>query len=316
MASEIIPPHKEGIERAALHLHSGKLVAFPTETVYGLGADACLTDSVAKIFATKQRPSFNPLIIHIAYLEDGLALGKFNESARALAEAFWQSGRGGLTLVVPKTKTCPVSELALAGGSTIGLRLPAHAAALALLKESGLFIAAPSANPSSKLSPTTAEHVRDSFPNEDIFILDGGATQLGLESTVIGCLPSGDFLLRAGAIETEEIESLLGKKLSATEEGATKLSAGRLPLHYAPAATLRLNATEALEGEGYLAFGARARTQTEFNLSPSGNLTEAAHNFFAMLHAMDRLYNKIAVAPIPEQGLGIALNDRLRRAST
>ena len=317
MASTIITP-QENLALAAARLREGELVAFPTETVYGLGADATRSDSVAKIFAMKQRPTFNPLIIHALDKSAAQKLGKFNSAALALAQAFWEKA-GGLTLVVPKAENCPICPLALAGGETIALRVPAHPIARALLKQSGLFLAAPSANPSGKLSPTKAEHVARLL-GEQILILDGGATDKGLESTIIGCLPEGNFLLRSGAVPSAEIEKVLGSALNFIKEPTgKKLSSGRLLSHYAPNAKLRLNATQAKSGEGFLAFGKTASLRAHptgcFNLSESGDLAEAAHNFFSMLHEMDRLYDAIAVAPIPNEGLGIAINDRLRRAA-
>lgn len=314
MASEIIQSDEKGLSRAARTLREGGLVAFPTETVYGLGADACSGDSVAKIYEMKQRPQFNPLIMHAPSLDAAMTLGKFNSAARACAKSFWAVGsKGGLTLVVPKSDDCPISSLALAGGETIALRVPSHPIALALLRESGLFLAAPSANPSGGLSPTTAAHVAQSFADKSLLILDGGQAQLGLESTIVACLPSGNVLLRAGSLESAKIESVLGAPLKMmADEGKIKLSAGRLPSHYAPRATLRLNANAPVSGEGFLGFGAM---KTEFNLSENSDLAEAAKNFFAFLHQLDSLYGKIAVAPIPQEGLGIALNDRLLRAS-
>lgn len=314
MTSQIMLINEKGLANAVERLHAGKLVAFPTETVYGLGADATNADSVAGIFAVKTRPLFNPLIIHIASLTHAKKFGKFNASAEKLAQNFWP---GGLTLVVPKTNACPICDLALAGGDTVALRMPANKTAQQLLSLSGLAIAAPSANCSGRLSPTRPEHVKNSFGNKaDILILDGGACALGLESTIIGCLPEGDFLLRWGAIEVEVIEKCLGKKLLLPQtEGDKKLSPGRLASHYAPNAQLRLNATNIQPDEALLAFG-KSDLPHSFNLSLSGNLPQAAKNFFTMLHQMDTLYDKIAVAPIPNIGLGRAINDRLRRAAT
>lgn len=294
------------ISRAAELLKKGELVALPTETVYGLGGNALSDMAVAKIFETKGRPSFNPLIIHVASLEEAMRYATFSDAATAIAKKFWP---GPLTLVLPRKRGCAISLLASAGLDTLAIRVPAHPVAQALLQESGLPIAAPSANRSGRLSPTHAEHVREELGN-DIFILDGGACEFGIESTVLDMNGDTPAILRPGAIIAERLPSSLGR-----EQGEGKLkSPGQLESHYAPNKPLRLNATEAWAGEVLLAFGAHATAET--NLSPTGNLREAAANLFSMLRKLDAsAATSIAVMPIPNAGLGVAINDRLTRAA-
>jgi L-threonylcarbamoyladenylate synthase len=298
------------IREAVAALAAEKLVAFPTETVYGLGADATSDAAVAAVFAAKRRPQFNPLISHVADVESAFALGEFNEDAKRLARAFWP---GPLTLVVPRLAGCPVSLLASAGLGTIALRVPAHPLAQQLLSAFGKPVVAPSANPSGGLSPTTAEHVKKGLGSRISLVLDGGACSVGLESTVIGCSGPNPTLLRAGGIARSAIEDVLGKPLAEPDAGPAH-SPGQMESHYAPRAALRLSAKRPGEGEAYLGFGLYAHGP--YNLSPRGDLTEAAANLFRMLHEIDASgVTAIAVAPIPATGLGEAINDRLKRAA-
>lgn len=299
------------ISEAARILREGGLVAFPTETVYGLGADATNDTAVAKIFAAKSRPRFNPLISHLASAEQAFALGTFTKDARKLAQAFWP---GPLTLVVERANECPVSQLCSAGLNSIALRVPHHPVALAILNEVARPVAAPSANRSGRISPTTAEHVRRSLGNAVDLIIDGGPCAVGLESTVVQFDGEHVRLLRPGGVAREDIEKLLGRKLENPQSGKILHSPGLLESHYAPQAPLRLNAESPEEGEHYLGFGRHAFGQ--HTLSEKGDLVEAAANLFRLLHEADATHPKrIAVAPIPGRGLGEAINDRLRRAA-
>ncbi len=305
------------VEMAARALRAGRLVAFPTETVYGLGADATSDMAVAAIFEAKGRPRINPLIAHVADAEAAMRLGHFGGAARRLAQAFWP---GPLTLVVPREEGCPVSRLATAGLDTLAIRVPAHPLAQELLSAFGGPVVAPSANVSGRLSPTEAEHVAESPLAKDVaVILDGDECPVGVESTIIGFdADGGALLLRPGGIPREEIEDVLGKPLRMPEgQGAAPSAPGQLSSHYAPRARLRLNAQRPEEGEMFLAFGPDApKGVPGLNLSPTGDLREAAANLFAYLHILDETGVKsIAVAPIPEHGLGEAINDRLRRAA-
>lgn len=295
------------IARAAQLLRGGGLVAFPTETVYGLGADARNGRAVAGIFAAKGRPRFNPLIVHIASLAEAERNAEFSEAAMRLTKHFWP---GALTLVLPRRTGSDLSELVSAGLDTVALRMPAHPVAAALLKEAGIAIAAPSANPSGRISPTTAAHVAEGLADKVDLILDGGPASLGLESTVIGFRGERPVLLRPGAILRSDIEALIGPL--AQPDQAIR-SPGQLESHYAPNAALRLNAHARMPGELLLGFG--TSPDAALNLSASGNLKEAAANLFAMLRELDEKAARIAVAPVPETGLGEAINDRLRRAA-
>ncbi|HWY60908.1 MAG TPA: L-threonylcarbamoyladenylate synthase [Rhizomicrobium sp.] len=297
----------EAIARAALILARGGLVAFPTETVYGLGADACNGEAVAGLFAAKGRPRFNPLIVHALNLHEAERHGEFSPAARKLAEAFWP---GALTLVLPRREESPLSLLVSAGLDSVALRLPSHAVARDLLRAFGRPVAAPSANVSGQVSATTAAHVAEGLGDRVAFILDGGPAPLGLESTVIGFDQGTPSLLRPGAIAREDIEALVGK-LAAPRHPIR--SPGQLQSHYAPRAALRLNASAAEPGEILLGFG--NVKGASLNLSPRGDLKEAAANLFAMLRQLDRNADAIAVSPIPETGLGEAINDRLTRAA-
>ncbi len=324
-----MPEPTRDIDKAVEALRQGRLVVFPTETVYGLGADATNDTAVAAIFEAKGRPRFNPLIIHVADGDLAARLGEMDARAQRLAEAFWP---GPLTLVVPRAQDCPVSRLATAGLDTLALRVPAHPVAQRLLAAYGGPVAAPSANLSGRLSPTEAEHVAESPLAERVaVILDGDECAVGVESTIIALLPGETArLLRPGGLAREDIEAVLGaplawaatpgaaEKTEATEEDSPRPeSPGQLRSHYAPRARLRLNATEPRPGEMYLAFGPDApRGVPGLNLSPTGDLREAAANLFAYLHILDETgVDTIAVAPIPEKGLGEAINDRLRRAA-
>lgn len=301
------PADAAGLAEAARILKSGGLVGFPTETVYGLGADATNGEAVAAIFAAKGRPLFNPLIVHVAGVEDARAHVEFSPRAQALAEKFWP---GALTLVLPRRKDSPLSLLVSAGLDTVALRAPSHPAALALIKAAGVPIAGPSANASGQVTATTAAHVADSLGGKVDFILDAGSATLGIESTVIGFDGDRPLLLRPGAVPRDEIEDMIGP-LGAP--GALIRSPGQLASHYAPRATLRLNAGEIESGEVLLGFG--DVPGAVLNLSPRGDLKEAAANLFAMLRELDKRATKIAVSPIPATGIGEAINDRLQRAA-
>lgn len=299
------------ISKAAKLLREGGLVAFPTETVYGLGADATNDVAVTRIFAAKSRPHFNPLISHVASIEAALGLGVFPAAAEILAQKFWP---GPLTLVVKRRKDCPVSLLASAGLDSIALRVPQHAVALALLSEVGRPVAAPSANRSGRVSPTTARHVRQSLGASVDLILDGGPCAVGLESTVVQFLDGRARLLRPGGIARSELAGAMAGAFEDVEAGSPLHGPGQLESHYAPRAVLRLNALSPQPGETYVGFGEFG--SGAFSLSPAGNLQEAAANLFRILHEADALgIDKIAVAPIPASGLGEAINDRLRRAA-
>ena len=290
---------EDAIKKAAQALARGDIVAFPTETVYGLGATALNAPAVAKIFAAKERPRFNPLIVHVLGLKEAEAHAVVNVTARKLAEAFWP---GPLSLVLPRAQDCEIAELVSAGLDTIALRAPAHPVARALLAESGLPIAAPSANRSGRISPTLAEHVELELGDIPAMILDGGPCARGLESTVVGVVGDQTTLLRVGALPREEIEAVLGHSLAIPGPKAKISSPGQLESHYAPRMPLRLDAPDF--------------TGPTINLSKKGDLAEAAVKFFAALRTLDASGAKaIAVMPIPGHGLGEAINDRLRRAA-
>lgn len=312
--SNILDPTPAAIASAARLLREGSLVAFPTETVYGLGADACSDAAVASVFAAKGRPEFNPLIVHVENLAAAMRLGAFDPRALILAEEFWP---GALTLVVPRATDCPVAWLATAGLDTIALRVPAHPVARDLLKAFGGPIAAPSANRSGTVSPTTADHVAESLRDAVALILDGGRCAHGLESTIVGLTGGPPTLLRPGAIARAEIEEVVGALGLASDAEDAPHSPGRLKRHYATATPLRLNAISVEPGEALLAFGPPLPgAERTLNLSPSRDLKQAAANLFAMLRALDAWHPRaIAVMPIPADGLGEAINDRLQRAA-
>ena len=309
-----VPATADNIARAAEILRRGGLVAFPTETVYGLGGDATDDRAVAAIFEAKGRPKFNPLIVHVPDDAAAFALGVANDTAHKLAAAFWP---GPLTLVMQRMPGCPVSLLASAGLDSLALRVPRHPVAQAVLHAAGRPLAAPSANRSGKVSPTTAQHVAESLGNRVELILDGGACPVGIESSVVDVTGPAPVLLRHGGVTQEAIEAIVGRLAPAARSSAPR-SPGQLEIHYAPTLPLRLDALEVQPDEALLAFGpdVPSGARTVLNLSPSGELVEAAANLFAMLRRLDGSgCRAIAATPIPDTGLGRAINDRLRRAA-
>jgi len=317
-----IASNASGFANAGDLLRAGGLVAFPTETVYGLGADATNGLAVAGIYAAKGRPSFNPLIVHVATLEQALTLADFNADALTLARAFWP---GPLTIVVPRRTDCPVSELALAGLDSIALRIPSAPEARALLKAAGKPIAAPSANRSGRVSPTTPEHVLEDLDGLIDAVVMGPSAEVGVESTIVSCLVHPPVMLRPGGLPREAIEAELGWRLAdpvaSDDDQAAPLAPGMLLSHYAPRAKVRLNVQAIEEGEAALLFGLASmpgieRSVATLNISPSGNLAEAAAELFGALRTLDASgASSIAVAPVPSHGLGEAINDRLHRAA-
>jgi L-threonylcarbamoyladenylate synthase len=315
--TRLLTTDASAIAEAAGVLRAGGLVAFPTETVYGLGADATSNAAVARIYAAKGRPSFNPLIAHVASLEAARGEGDFNADALTLARAFWP---GPLTLVVPAASGGRVGDLARAGLETLALRVPAHPVALALLKATGLPIAAPSANVSGHVSPTLASHVRADLDGRVDIILDGGPTRVGVESTIVACLTGEPRILRAGGVTREAIGHALGRAFAGEASGdATVIAPGMLASHYAPNARVRLGARDVASGEAALDFGgalAAFPAVARIDLSPTGDPVEAAARLFGALRTLDAAgVAGIAVAPVPMEGLGEAINDRLRRAA-
>jgi len=320
--TEILGPGEATVGEAARCLAAGGLVAFPTETVYGLGADATNPAAIARLYQAKGRPLFNPLISHVADLAQARRIGRFDAQATALAEAFWP---GPLTLALPKTAHCEVAELATAGLDTVAIRVPAHRVAQAILRAFGKPVVAPSANLSGHVSPTTAAHVMSDLAGRIDLIVDGGPVEVGVESSIVGCFET-PMLLRPGGLPREEIERVLGCKLTqppadAGDDDGQPLAPGMLVSHYAPRSMVRLNAERIEAGEALLAFGAAAvpgadKAAAVLNLSASGDLNEAAANLFGYLRALDTKQAKgIAVVPVPAHGLGEAINDRLRRAA-
>lgn len=317
----IRPATTDVIAEAGRRLRDGKLVAFPTETVYGLGADATNGKAVARIYAAKGRPAFNPLIVHVADALDAQAVGVFDGPLANLAAAFWP---GPLTIVTSRSDACEVSELATAGLETVAIRVPANDTARRIIRAAGRPIVAPSANRSGHVSATTAAHVVADLGDADAFVVDGGQTTIGIESTIVAL--AGDQktelrLLRSGAITAEELSKASGlvvRDIADATDDVTPTAPGQLTSHYAPQARVRLNATYAEPGEALLAFGEPLQPATaDFrNLSERGDLLEAAANLFLHLRELDATgAAAIAVMPIPETGLGIAINDRLRRAA-
>ena len=317
-----LPAGAAATATAARTLAEGGLVAFPTETVYGLGTDAANPAAIAHLYQAKGRPAFNPLIAHVGDLAAARRIARFDAQATALAEAFWP---GPLTLVLPKAENCPVAELATAGLETVAIRVPAHPVARDILRAFGRAVVAPSANISGHVSPTTAEHVRSDLFGRIDLIVDGGAVEVGVESTIVGCFDA-PMLLRPGGVPRAEIERVLGRALveppdDADSDSAQPLAPGMLASHYAPRTPVRLRATQLEPGEALLAFGSPAVAGIDaaavvMNLSESGDLDEAAANLFGHLRALDtRAARAIAVMPIPNDGLGEAINDRLRRAA-
>ena len=312
-----VPATKTAIAAAASLLRAGRLVAFPTETVYGLGANATDGMAVASIFEAKGRPRFNPLIVHVPTLADAMRLAEFNTHAHELATALWP---GPLTLVLPKRTGAPISDLATAGLPTIAIRVPSHPIAQALLSAVAIPVAAPSANRSGHVSATRAEHVEADLGASVAMILDGGACDAGIESTIIDVSGNEPRLLRPGAMTVAEIENVIGRDLvhAAATPPDRPTAPGQLESHYAPAAQLRSYDGTLQPDEALLAFGSQVPPHAGplFNLSPSGNLKEAAANLFAALRALDTIGARGIVAmPIPQTGLGEAINDRLRRAA-
>ena len=310
-------PSDSEIAEAATRLRAGDLVAFPTETVYGLGADATNDRAVARIFEAKGRPRINPLIVHLPDLTAAERQARFDRRSRAVAAQFWP---GPLTLVLPRHADCEVSLLCSAGLDSLGLRAPAHRVAQALLQATGRPVAAPSANASGKISPTRAEHVAESLGDKVSLILDGGPCPIGLESTVLDLSGETPTLLRPGAVTAEEIRALLGTLDVAGDSArdGPQRSPGRLASHYAPEHPLRLEAERVDAGEALLAFGPGPPKGAAItrNLSETGDLVEAAAELFAALRMLDaEPVSRIAVMPIPDRGLGAAINDRLRRAA-
>lgn len=313
------PINKNALRQAAAYVQAGKLVAFPTETVYGLGADATNDTAVAAIFAAKGRPRFNPLIVHVADSTKAQQYGRWNKTAQKLAENCWP---GPLAIVVRRKKDSPLSLLVSAGTDTVALRVPGHAGAQALLRAAGCPIAAPSANRSGRISPTRAEHVQEELGGAVSLILDGGACQEGVESTVVDCTQEPAVLLRPGAISRERLQAVLGRAVADKPQQMEKshglASPGLLSSHYAPSLPVALHVTQPQHNDAYLAFGPKVPegAAVTLNLSPAGDLKEAAANLFAMLRALDKpCYRRIAVMPIPPEGLGEAINDRLQRAA-
>lgn len=316
MITKILEDNLDSISLAATALIAGRLVAFPTETVYGLGANATKDDAVASIFKAKSRPSFNPLIIHFNNILDVKKEVSWNDTAEVLAKTFWP---GPITLILNRKTTSQISLLASAGLETIAVRIPRHHIAQTLIEKSGFPIAAPSANESGLLSPTNAQHVMKSLHNRVTYILDGQATEIGLESTVIDLSREVPAILRPGYITKEQIEKTIKhsviEKLDAVSD-AKIISPGMITKHYSPNTPLRINATKFIKNEKVIGFGPKAPPKS-MNLSYSSNLDEAASNLFKFLHELDHTNTRsIAVMPIPEAGLGIAINDRLRRASS
>ncbi len=322
LKTQILPADAAAAAVAARCLAEGGLVAFPTETVYGLGADAAQPPAIARLYEAKGRPSFNPLIAHVADIAAARQIARFDATAIRLAEAFWP---GPLTLVLPKTVDCQVAELATAGLDTVAIRVPAHPVAQAILRAFGGAVVAPSANLSGHVSPTTAAHVASDLSGRVDLILDGGAVSVGVESTILACLEEV-VLLRPGGLPRETIERVLGHPLQRLAEDtanddAQPLAPGMLASHYAPRTPVRLNATHVEPDEAVLAFGHAAcegahAAKAVMNLSETGDLGEAAANLFGYLRILDaKGARTIAVMGVPHHGLGEAINDRLRRAA-
>ncbi|HEV7598843.1 MAG TPA: L-threonylcarbamoyladenylate synthase [Bradyrhizobium sp.] len=322
LTTPILPANEAAVADAARSLRDGGLVAFPTETVYGLGADATNAAAIARLYQAKGRPSFNPLIAHVSDLKAAQRIAGFDAQAILLANAFWP---GPLTLVLPKAPGCAVADLATAGLDTIAVRVPAHRIAREILRAFGGPVVAPSANLSGHVSPTTAAHVQSDLAGRIDLIVDGGAVEVGVESTIVGCLDV-PMLLRPGGVPRGEIERVLGRTLlqppdDADSDSGQPLAPGMLASHYAPRTPVRLNADRLEPGETLLAFGPHVISGIDaasdaMNLSPRGDLNEAAANLFGYLRALDaRGARAIAVMPVPHHGLGEAINDRLRRSA-
>ncbi|MCL5777084.1 L-threonylcarbamoyladenylate synthase [Limibaculum sp. FT325] len=313
--TERLSADPDGIARAAALLAAGELVAFPTETVYGLGADARNGQAVARVFEAKGRPRFNPLIVHLPDLSAAQDIAEIAGDLERLAATFWP---GPLTLVAPLRPGAGLSDLVTAGLATVAIRVPAHPVAQRLLAVFGGSLAGPSANPSGKVSPTTADHVLEGLGGRIAAVLDAGPCAVGLESSIVGIEGGVPVLLRPGGLPAEAIEDCLGRPLG--RAGVAITAPGQLASHYAPGVRLRLGATAPAAGEGWLGFGPDPEGCCGpcLNLSPSGDMVEAAANLFAHLRAIDAAMGgqgTVAVAAIPERGLGRAINDRLRRAA-
>jgi L-threonylcarbamoyladenylate synthase len=322
LKTSILPANGAAVAAAARTLSEGGLVAFPTETVYGLGADATNAAAIARLYQAKGRPAFNPLIAHVGDLAAAREIGRFDAAATRLAVAFWP---GPLTLVLPKTEHCAVADLATAGLDTVAIRIPAHRIARDILRALGRPVVAPSANLSGHVSPTTAAHVQSDLEGRIDLIVDGGAVAVGVESTIVGMFDE-PMLLRPGGLPRADVERVLGlalKQAPADEESdsAQPLAPGMLASHYAPRTPVRLGAISLEAGEALLAFGSDAVLGIDgaaavMNLSVRGDLAEAAANLFGHLRALDaKAARTIAVMPVPDDGLGEAINDRLRRAA-
>jgi L-threonylcarbamoyladenylate synthase len=306
----IVPIQQGTLQLAAMHLRGGGLVAMPTETVYGLACNAANPDAVVRLYEAKGRPRFNPLIAHVASMEMAEQEAVFSPLAREIAAKFWP---GPLTMVLPVASTCTVSDIARAGLDTIALRMPAHPGARALIETFGKPLVAPSANRSGHISPTTAQHVKEDLDGKVDLILDGGPCERGIESTIVSFVGERPVLLRAGALETSVLNEALGGTLAVRGEDDGISAPGQLKSHYAPNARVRLNAEAPEPGEGWLAFG--ETPWPGLNLSETGDLREAAKTLFAALRTLDSSHDRIAVAPVPNDGLGEAINDRLARAA-
>jgi len=306
----IVPIQQGTLQLAAMHLRGGGLVAMPTETVYGLACNAANPDAVVRLYEAKGRPRFNPLIAHVASMEMAEQEAVFSPLAREIAAKFWP---GPLTMVLPVAPTGTVSDIARAGLDTIALRMPAHPGARALIETFGKPLVAPSANRSGHISPTTASHVKEDLDGKVDLILDGGPCERGIESTIVSFVGERPVLLRAGALETSVLNDALGGTLAVRGEDDGISAPGQLKTHYAPNARVRLNAEAPEPGEGWLAFG--ETPYPGLNLSETGDLREAAKTLFAALRTLDASHDRIAVARIPDEGLGEAINDRLARAA-
>lgn len=300
------------VTTAAEILRAGGLVALPTETVYGLAADATQGQAVARIFEAKGRPSFNPLIVHVGGPDWVSDLARADERFARLAQAFWP---GPLTFVLARRERCPVSDLVTAGLPSLALRMPAHPLAQEILNAVQRPLAAPSANRSGTVSPTEAAHVAASLGDAVDLIVDGGPCRVGIESTVLDLTGRAAAILRPGAVTADQIAAIVGPVISADSDSTAPKSPGQLAAHYAPSIPLRMNVSGARAGEAHLGFG--ASPAATLNLSPSGDLREAAANLFGMIRALDdpARYTGIAVAPVPLVGIGLAINDRLTRAA-
>jgi L-threonylcarbamoyladenylate synthase len=318
----VLPAGEAAVAAAVRVLGEGGLVAFPTETVYGLGADATNASAIARLYQAKGRPAFNPLIAHLGDLDAARRIGRFDAAALLLAEAFWP---GPLTLVLPKSADCAVADLATAGLDTVAIRIPEHRIAREILRAFGRPVVAPSANLSGHVSPTIAAHVLGDLDGRIDLIVDGGAVAVGVESTIVGIFDA-PMLLRPGGLPRADIERVLGHALvqppaDADSDSGQPLAPGMLASHYAPRTKVRLNADRIEPGEALLAFGLGAisgidAASTVMNLSARGDLAEAAANLFGYLRTLDtKGARTIAVMPIPQDGLGEAINDRLRRAA-